>query len=67
MKYKYKLKKKTPALDLPGSYRLPEIYTEINLNHCIFIMNPEIEPVGVMWLEVWDNETGELIYRWPRE
>ena len=66
--YRYKIKKVIPELHLPGGYVLPETYSEVDLNHPpIFLINPEIKPIGVLWLEIWDNQTGKLIYKWPKE
>lgn len=67
MKYRYTLKKRTPALKLWGGFSLPEIESEVKMNHPpLYLINQEIEPIGVLWLEIIDNQTGEVIYRWPK-
>lgn len=67
-KYRYILRKKTAAIDLPGGHRLPEIESEVHLNHSIFITNPDlIPPSSTLWLEIEDKWTREIIYKWPKE
>lgn len=67
-KYKYKIRKLIPRIELQGGYFLPETLSEVDLNHLpLFLSNPDIKPIGVLWLEILDNETGELLYRWPKQ
>jgi hypothetical protein len=65
---RYKIKRCLPETKITGDFSLPERIVEVDVsNQPIYLLVPDITPPGVLWLEVWDNWTGELLYRWPKE